>query len=51
MNNATKNYNILAISLSVLYHYFNIVRQNYFSDLSSFKILDLSAKPWIYIFL
>jgi len=31
--------------LSVLYIYFNIER-NYFSDLYTAKILDLSAKPF-----
>jgi len=44
MNNAAKNFDILATSLSVLI--ILIVQQNYFSDLYPTKILDLSAKPF-----
>jgi len=45
MSNAAKNFNILAISLSVLIIIL-IVQQNYFSDLYLAKMLDLSAKPF-----
>jgi len=44
MNNAAKNFDVLATSLSVLI--ILIVQQNYFSDLYPTKILDLSAKPF-----
>jgi len=40
MSNASKNFDILATGLSVLHNYF----KNYFPDLYSAKILDLSAK-------
>jgi len=42
MSNASKNFDILATGLSVLYNHF----ENYFSDLYSAKILDLSAKSF-----
>jgi len=42
MNNAAKNFEILAISLSVLH--ILIIQQNYFFDLYPAKILDLPAK-------
>jgi len=44
MSNATKNFDNLATSLSVLHNYFDSVQQNYFSDPA--KILNLSAKPF-----
>jgi len=40
MSNAAKNFDVLATSLSVLI--ILTVQQNYFSDLYSAKILDLS---------
>jgi len=46
MNNAAKNFDILATSSSVLHNYFDsLYEQNYFSDPYPAKILDLSAKP------
>jgi len=44
ISNATKNFDILATDLS--YIIILIVQQNYFSDLYSAKILNLSAKPF-----
>jgi len=49
MSGAAKTFDILATDLSVLHNYFDLVelvQQNYFSDLYSAKILDLSAKPF-----
>jgi len=43
MNNAIKNFNILAISLSVLYNYFDN-SMKLFSDLYLAKFLDKTAK-------
>jgi len=41
MNDAAKNFDVLATGLTVLHNYFDL---NYFSDLYPIKILDLSAK-------
>jgi len=42
MSNVAKNFDILAIDLSVLHNLIIlIVQQNYFSDLYPLKILDL----------
>jgi len=52
MSNARKNFDILATSLSILHNYFD--GSNYFSDLYSAKILDLSTKlpvPSMYVIL
>jgi len=43
MNNAIKNFDILATSLNVLHNYFNSLT-NYFSNPAN--IFDLSAKPF-----
>jgi len=43
MRNATKNFDILATDMSVLH---NLTVQQYFSELHSAKILDLSAKSF-----
>jgi len=45
MNNAPKNFDVLATGLSV-YIIILIVQQNYLSDLCPAKILDLSAKSF-----
>jgi len=43
MSNAVKNFDFLVTSLSVLQNYFDLVQQNYFSNLYPAKILDLST--------
>jgi len=49
ISNATKNFDILATSLNILYNYFDEFQQNYFSDPYSAKILDLSAPSKIFL--
>jgi len=44
MSNTAKNFDILAINLSVLHNYFD--SSTNFSDLYPIKMLDLSAKPF-----
>jgi len=43
MSNAAKNFDIIAISLSILHNYFDSLIK-LFSDLSLAKFLDTSAK-------
>jgi len=46
-SNAAKNFDILATTIIwTFYIIILMVQQNYFSDLYSAKILDLSAKPF-----
>jgi len=45
MSNASKSFDVLATSLSVL-RIILIIQQNYFSDVYPVKILDLSTKPF-----
>jgi len=45
MHNATKNFDILAISLNVLHNYFNDPTK-LFSDLYLAKFLDVSVKSF-----
>jgi len=46
MSNAAKNFDILAISLSILHNYFDSSIK-LFQDLYLAKFLDISAKPFI----
>jgi len=45
MNNAAKNFDTLAISLGILYNYFNNLTK-LFSDLYLAKFLDILTKPF-----